>query len=220
VLFRSRMVATGTTVFFFLFWNLFLAWTPMLAAVALCLVRRDWGRNKKILGALLFIAWLCLYPNAPYIFTDFIHLIRREYPQGPAGGFFSGTSLQWYDLVMKSAFAFTAHVIGLFSLYLVHRLFRTRFGPGRGWMVAILAILVSGFGVYLGRFVRLNSWDIIGRPSVFTDEIAEGMGNPRAVLFSLIYSIFILSSYVPLYYFNAPESARAKPTIPGDGSGL
>jgi uncharacterized membrane protein len=181
-------------------------------------MKRKMRTSKRILGGALFIAWLCLYPNAPYIFTDFIHLIRREYPQGQASGFFSGASLQWYDLVMKSAFAFTAHVIGLFSLYLVHRLVRTKFGAGKGWTIAFLAILVSGFGVYLGRFVRLNSWDIIGRPAVFTDEIAEGMGNPRAILFSLIYSVFILSGYVPLYFFNAPEPTGPKPSAPSGGS--
>lgn len=138
---------------------------------------------------MLFL-WLLFLPNAPYILTDVIHLEEsRGMPQ-------------WYDLalILSSAGA------GLFFCYLslldVQRFIARRFGARRGWLVAASSLLLCGFGIYLGRFLRWNSWDLLTHPGALLSNIhalltARGEHpNPFAV--TLIYGLGLLLGYLAL----------------------
>jgi len=75
----ARMLWTGNPRYSSLVWNLFLAWLPMMFALLACeQYRSASGRNWRFLG--LAGAWLLFFPNAPYIFTDLIHLTTRYFP--------------------------------------------------------------------------------------------------------------------------------------------
>src|ERR1039458_10335749 len=74
----ARILWTGNLRYSFLIWNLFLAWLPMIFALLACeKFRRASGRDWRFLG--LAGASLLFFPNAPYIFTDLIHLTSRFY---------------------------------------------------------------------------------------------------------------------------------------------
>jgi uncharacterized membrane protein len=105
-------------------------------------------------------------------------------------------------------FAFTGHFIGLISLYLVHASVRREWGRAPGWTVTALAIVLSGMGIFVGRFVRLNSWDIFRSPLATLAKILSSAFKPRAILFSLAFAFFIGSTYAMLYIFKAADTGR------------
>lgn len=191
-----RFVLTDRFFYFFLIWNLILALVPYGIAVAIFRVSRaERGPRTYAALAALGVCWLIFYPNAPYIFTDFIHLVNRTWLR-------SGTdliekeTLQWYDLVTCSAFAFLGHSVGLISIDLVLRSFKgvVKLALARG-LVGV-AIMLAGFGLYVGRFVRFNSWDLLLHPIETLSTILSYLGDPRAILLSTAFSAFILITYV------------------------
>ncbi len=148
-LLEIRIRETGDGYYRFLVWNLFLAWVPLAFAVAAYLRAR--GRGIGPLVVLLLVLWLLFFPNAPYLLTDFIHL-----QEGPAP--------LWYDALMLSAFAWTALLVGFASLYLVQSILRRSFGAPVGWLFVLGVLALSSVGVYIGRFIRFNSWDAVLHP--------------------------------------------------------
>ncbi len=182
----------------FLLWNLFLAAVPVaLASAGIRLAARSATASAaKAWASGFFLAWLVFYPNAPYIFTDFIHVIRRGNLGIPAAAWMSELDLLWFDIIMNAAFAFVGHFLGLLSMYLMHGLLRERFGSAMGWSLLIPAILLSGFGIHLGRFSRFNSWDLILHPIQALEAVMHTLYKPAALFFSLAFSFFIAVTYV------------------------
>jgi uncharacterized membrane protein len=149
-----------------LVWNLFLAWVPFLLAL---LVydgeRRGWSPGPLLaLGA----AWLVFLPNAPYIVTDVKWL-----------GEYAGGSLA-YDTVLIGVAATIGLALGFVSLYLMQVVVARRLGPLAGWGVVWAALVLSGVGVYLGRFERWNSWDVVTEPSKVVGQLLGAMLDPLA----------------------------------------
>jgi uncharacterized membrane protein len=185
----------------FLVWNLFLAWVPLIAAsLAFALARRGVG----ILVVVLVVVWLLFFPNAPYMLTDFIHLHQ------------SGPSPLWYVALMLSAFAWTALMLGFVSLYLVHAIIGRRAGAAVGWVVVVCVLGLASFGVYLGRFARFNSWDLVTRPhlvlSVIRQEVDSPLHDPKMVAALLALTAFLLVGYLVLYAFSALRFELAEPS--------
>lgn len=185
----------------YLVWNLSLAVAPVL--IAAFGSRRQAGastRGKSVAWGLgSFFAWLAFYPNAPYIFTDFIHVIRLSNLGKPSVGWMSELDLMWFDIVLNSAFAFVGHYLGLVSMYIVHGTMRRLFGRVAGWVTLAPAILLSGFGIHLGRFSRFNSWDIVFNPIAAVKTAASTWTNPATLLFSFAFALFIALTYVIHY---------------------
>ena len=111
----ARIIATRNIHYAFLVWNLLLAWLPLIfALLARERSRAGSGRGWRFAG--LIGAWLLFFPNAPYIFTDLIHLLHGPFPQF------------WVDLTLVLICALTGLVLGFVSLYLMQSLVRRRFG--------------------------------------------------------------------------------------------
>jgi uncharacterized membrane protein len=184
-----RIHETGSLHYLFLVWNLFLAWVPLVAAYfAFVLARRGAG----VLAGVLVVAWLLFFPNAPYMLTDFVHL--RE----------PGTSPLWYDALMLSSFAWTALMVGFLSLYLVQAIIVRRAGTAVGWIGVVCVLGLASFGIYIGRFVGLNSWDAVTRPSAVLDVVFKGsFQDPKMVagLLGLTVSLFV--GYLVVYAFSS-----------------
>lgn len=159
-----RWQVTGSRLFLFLNWNLFLAAIPWMLGAAMAASPRL--RASRLALALLLPAWLLFFPNAPYIVTDFVHLEPR-----------SGVPL-WYDLLLILAFAWTGLIFGFVSLQDVERLLSARFGRMAASAATALFLFLSAFGVYLGRFLRWNSWDILHRPADLFGDIADRLADP------------------------------------------
>jgi uncharacterized membrane protein len=209
-----RVLATGSLRHAGLVWNLFLAWTPYLLSLAVRRVAaRDGGSSGvKPLAVLLGLAWLFFYPNAPYILTDFIHVIwgRRMAEARPP--LITETALLWYDILLNSSFAFVGHFIGLISLLMLHRLIGARVGWRWGWAFVVAAVGMGGYGIYIGRFERLNSWDILRAPLETLRTAVLNLFNPKAILFSLSFALFISLTYlVVLALFQSAQGGRQAP---------
>jgi uncharacterized membrane protein len=145
---------------------------------------------------LLGLAWLFFYPNAPYILTDFIHVIWGQRAHDARPPLITANALLWYDIVLNSAFAFVGHLIGLISLLTLHRLTQAAYGRRWGWAFVLVAIGLGGYGIYIGRFERLNSWDILRAPLRTLHVGFRNLVNLKAVAFSLSFALFIFLTYL------------------------
>lgn len=193
-----RMYTAKHIRYNFLAWNLFLAWLPLVfALLAVHTYKRGRAANWWFSG--FAVAWLLFFPNAQYIFTDIIHLT---------------TSLRgqfWVDLVVILSCAFTGLFAGFLSLFLMHALVRQSAGAAAGWVFIAGAAAFSGLGVYIGRFLRFNSWDVLYRPGIFFHDVSSWFINPHAhpsVTFPMLFAAFIFISYLMLYALTHVKSSN------------
>ena len=203
LLFGLRVAISGKLAYKYLVWNLILAMVPYaVAAVGVhLLARADAGRRRALIAIPIAALWLVFYPNAPYIFTDFMYVINKTYLRVAPSDWLGLRALLWYDLLMNAAFAFIGHFIGLVSMWLVETGFAKAWGAKAARALVGAAILLAGFGIYLGRFSRLNSWDVVFDPRKVVGEVAEATADPKAILFSIAFSLFIFLTYVALVVF-------------------
>jgi uncharacterized membrane protein len=180
-----RYALSGHVHYANLMWNLVLAWAPLVFALA-AYDRHRRGRGGLPLFLLLAL-WLAFLPNAPYLVTEF--KILRQVSDMPV----------WYDVAMLSSFAWIGLVLGFVSVYLVQDIARRARGPLFGWACAVASFGLCGIGVYLGRYLRLNSWDLFVRPNGVLAEVANRMESPRLVGMSLLIASFLTMAYAMLY---------------------
>lgn len=180
-----RADMTGAPAFAFLHWNLFLAWVPYV--VALVIVALDRVRAPGWALAVPGVVWLLFLPNAPYILTDFIHL--GAIPGAP----------MWFDVLLIGAFAGTGLLLGMASLLLVHDVVGTRLGSRAGWVLAIGSLALSSLGIYLGRFPRFNSWDVLTNPGGLVDVVLYRIADPFGNLFLLGFAGAMTTGLVVTY---------------------
>lgn len=173
------------TTYFFLVWNLFLAVIPFLAALAF--ERAKWLATRSV----AFVVWLLFLPNAPYIVTDFIHLRAR--PPVPL----------WFDILLLISSAGTGLLLGYGSVMIVQRAVERRAGTRTGWLVATFALLLSAFDIYLGRFMRFNSWEALTDPMPLFADVARRlmspMDHPRTFAVTASYGVALLLGYAALH---------------------
>lgn len=187
---RVRAEYSGTGNYGFMVWNLFLAWIPFLIAYVtytLTLTRR-W---VFVIVPVASFFWLIFFPNAPYILTDFQHLAYwRDVPI-------------WYDVMLLIWFSFTGLLLGMVSLFLMQEIMRREFGRWAGWGFVAAVAALSSVGVYVGRFLRWNSWDIFNNPSGMARYAIERAQDPslQSVGFTSLFGAFFLFLYVTLYTF-------------------
>jgi len=184
-----RNVHTGNVDLRYLIWNLFLAWIPFALAV---FVYDRWRRCRA--GPLLFVLgvlWLLFFPNAPYIATDFVHLEH------------DALIPYWYDAVTIAAFAWIGVLLGFASLYLMQTVVRQWRGAVAGWIFAFAAIGLGSLGIYLGRFLRLNSWDAVEHPSVLPRILHAVARDPfayqEAIAVTVLFTAALSFAYFLLY---------------------
>ncbi len=186
-----RMIESGSSDFSGLIWNLFLAWIPFALAVAVY----DGWRRKRARGTLVVLGalWLLFFPNAPYIVTDFVQLER------------TADAPYWYDAVTVSAFAWTGVLLGFASLFLVQTVVRQWRGVVAGWVFAAVALALGSLGIYLGRFLRLNSWDALEHPSVLPRIVHAVARDPfayqEAIGVTVLFTLALSFAYFLLYNF-------------------
>ncbi|WP_282068746.1 DUF1361 domain-containing protein [Olleya namhaensis] len=177
LLFRIKL--TQSHYFLFLVWNLFLAGIPYAITSYLKTLKHINTLSLLIIGSV----WLVFLPNAPYIITDLFHLR------------YSSAHLVWLDTLIIVVFAITGLIFFYKSVLTMESIIKTYVEKRVvAFMLPVLFILV-GFGVYLGRFLRFNSWEIINKPWVILTTILEILTQPRthsAVwLFTICFGLFL-----------------------------
>jgi uncharacterized membrane protein len=186
-LFAGQVYRSRSASYITLVWNLFLAWIPYLISL--------WADQRHhpprwwqliIPGAL----WLLFFPNAPYIITDFVHL--RERPSIPL----------WYDIGMLTAFAWAGLFLAVFSLQTMQILVKHYVGSALSWVFVTIVFGLSGLGIYLGRFLRWNSWDMFLQPKEILRDVIVPLLNPwshlRAFGVTFLFAAILLVCYLTL----------------------
>lgn len=164
VLLLCRIMMTAEFSYAFLTWNLFLAWVPYLTS--------NWLSNhlkvlkNKLKFSLIIFLWLLFMPNSFYIITDLFHL----------GGRAAGH--QWFDLTMILSFAWTGILLGMISLRRMEMILSSVKGKLFASIVVCFVMWLNAFGIYIGRYLRFNSWDVIANPFSLFDEIFSIPFNP------------------------------------------
>lgn len=175
----------------FLVWNLILAWIPYIAALSLKPLYEK--TNSKILILFVLMIWLFFFPNAPYIITDFVHLNKK-----------TGLPI-WYDISVLYSFAGIGLMLGLLSLLEVEKFLSLHIKKWIAQIMTLSTIPLCGFGIWMGRYQRWNSWDIVTRPDmVLMDiylQIKDPIANMDTLGLSVVITIIILFSYLLLQSF-------------------
>ncbi|MBE9192411.1 DUF1361 domain-containing protein [Gloeocapsopsis crepidinum LEGE 06123] len=167
-------------------WNLFLAFTPL--GLSVFLFRRK-SLNRSLSWWLGFLVFFAFLPNAPYVLTDIIHLvtyIRR------VDSIWLITLILFPLYLLFMSLGFEAYVISLINLgsYL-HRIGKTR------WITSaeLITHALCAVGVYLGRFQRFNSWDLVTQLDVVATSLIEDLLGKRPLIIIAITFIIITILY-------------------------
>ncbi len=167
-------------------WNLFLAFIPL--ALSFWLFR--WQTKSRSLlwwiGLIVFIAFL---PNAPYLLTDIIHLIEATR---------AGYSAWIITLIFIPLHLFAilsgleAYVVSLIN----QGYYLKRQGAGKFVIWAeLIAHALCAVGVYLGRFRRFNSWDLVTQPRIVFIKTINDLTTKQPLLVIAITFVAIAVSY-------------------------
>jgi uncharacterized membrane protein len=184
-----RMVKLEKIQYGFLAWNLFLAWIPLFVSIGLFYYQT--AIKKLNIGVLAsgLIVWLLFLPNAPYIITDLLHLNRKMHPHIPI----------WYDALMIFSFAFAGLLAGFYSLYFVQQLLNQYLKAKTVWLLIGICLGLTGYGLYIGRVLRWNSWDIITNPFDLIESVLHHLTDTYALKFACVYA-FILSALYLVFW--------------------
>jgi uncharacterized membrane protein len=161
ILLLARVALSRNGMYLFLAWNMFLAGVPLV--ISRTLVKQT-AINVRALCLLL--CWLIFFPNAPYIITDVFHLIQR--PAVP----------KWFDLLILVSAAWNGLIMGVVSLMQLERFLLKHLKKITVNLFVFLSLITSAFGVYLGRFLRFNSWDVLTNRGSLLHEVLSRFINP------------------------------------------
>jgi uncharacterized membrane protein len=173
------MKLTHSFFYLFLVWNLFLAVIPFAITTYLVSI----PKLNKIALVFWFCVWLLFLPNAPYMVTDLLHLK------------ISNTHLLWLDILVVMSFALNGLLVFYLSLVDMNAILNTIIKSSKTKYLTVFILYLCGFGVYLGRFLRYNSWEIIQNPLSLFNDIVNIIFYPNqhmeAWLFTLLFGTFI-----------------------------
>ena len=190
----TRIIVVGNLRYVFLNWNLFLAWVPFILSLAVYFLFR---KKKRFKLAIIFggVFWLLFLPNTAYVLTDMLHLTQKDYVP------------LWFDLVLILSYAMNSLFLGVMSLLLIHRLAQKMWGKFTGWLFVNTVVFLSSYGVYLGRFFRWNSWDLLSNPKNLFESVSftllDPLSNFRTLVFTLLF--FCLSMVIYLFFYSIEE---------------
>jgi len=183
-LLTARVIITGELTYIFLAWNLFLAWIPFLISKKIENTLSHW-KIFFLLGI-----WLLFLPNAPYIITDFIHLKQR--PPVP----------YWYDVLILFSAALNGLILCFASLIKVEQFLSTQYHKRLSGFIILSSLFICALGIYIGRYLRWNSWDIFINPGEIAGEISERFLNPfdhfKTWSVTLLFGSFLCVIYLSL----------------------
>lgn len=199
-----RYVVTDSMRFVFLLWNLLLAWVPVAAGYWFLRKRK---LESPLTSVLLFLAWLLFLPNAFYIVTDFIHLRA------------TGDINILFDIVLLFLFAVVGFLLGVTSLGSMHLWFRQYMSRKTALLAIYGVIFLCSFAIYLGRYLRWNSWSIVTNPFGLlidvSDRVIAPLDNPRTISTTLVFFVLIGVVYGSVWWLARYLAANYKQLLKG-----
>lgn len=194
----------------YMIWNVILAWIPLEIAILIHNLSSKGGKKKgkKIIIFALCIMWVLFYPNSPYITTDYIHLSTNKYyflnpnykPYSniPRVIYNEDFSI-WFDFINIGIGVWIGCIVGFLSLYINQNLIRKRSNKFFSWIFVVVVNILSGFAIYLGRFIRWNSWDVIVNPKNFIVILINHINN-QSLYYTMVFGIFSFTLYLINYF--------------------
>jgi uncharacterized membrane protein len=181
-----RYIYSGGHGFLFLIWNLFLAWIPFTISPFFSKIIH----KKKWKQAVLFACWFAFFPNALYIVTDLIHLdLETVVPK-------------WYDALLIFSSSVAGLLMAFVSLLQVEKYLLVKFKERKVHIIIAAILFLGSFGVYLGRFLRWNSWDIITNPLRLLYTIAQRCIFPWQYVttwgITMLFTVFFYLLYLAI----------------------
>ncbi|MCA9329621.1 DUF1361 domain-containing protein [Candidatus Saccharibacteria bacterium] len=192
-LFVIRATLLRNLDYWYLIWNLFLAWVPLFFMYLLIhhTQKNPWISLKSISMSIL---WLVFLPNSFYIATDFIHLIESP----------SYTLL--FDIVLILSFTFNGFLLGYTTVIYIHNALLKKITAKTAHLLIGLVFLLCSFAIYLGRYLRWNTWDIISNPLGILFDVSERFINPslheQTFRTTALFFVLISTFYLVLWQFN------------------
>jgi len=181
-----RIIIWGKFSYFYLLWNIFLAFIPYIISLIIFNLYKEDQINNFFIYLSLFV-WLLFIPNAPYVITDFIHL--DEVKHAPL----------LFDSFLLFSSSLVSMLFGLYSISYVEEILNNKFKNKISKIILLISFILMGFGIYLGRFLRFNSWDFFTNHSLLLKGIHDLFtGGPAlisVILYTLLFSSFIYVSY-------------------------
>jgi uncharacterized membrane protein len=174
LLLRARMSLTGELAFLFMGWNLFLAWVAY--GIGKIMVHEKIGQFSSSIRWGNFFLWLAFFPNTIHLLTDLVHLDQES------------LAPVWFDAFLLTSFALNGLLLSLASFRDAHTFLAKRFRPTCTNFLLVVLALLSGVGLYLGRFLRFNSWDALLKPSAVLDSTLKLLSNRADLLELLVYA--------------------------------
>ncbi len=168
ILLILRIKLSGTIFYTFLIWNLFLAGLPYV--ISQIMIKSEYIQSSKLTSILGFIIWLLILPNSPYIITDLIHLHDNA------------SNMAWYDLFLVFVFAINGLILGLLSMQDIFKMITEKFNKKVATYTLCKVCFLAGYGVYLGRFLRFNSWDVITNPTSLIHQVVYSVYDSRILI--------------------------------------
>jgi uncharacterized membrane protein len=195
LLYVFRVWYTGSFLFLFIPWNLFLAWLPLLFS---SMIKDEKFSFKNVI---FFCLWLLFFPNSPYLITDLFHLEQRE-----------GVPL-YYDLVLLFMAAWNGLLMGLYSLRNIEQRLLKRFSVTKVKLMVLSFFALCGFGIYLGRYDRYNSWHLVTQPfdlmQGILSKVISPASHPRVWAVTILFAVVLLLIYETLKKMPAHFSEQA-----------
>jgi len=188
-----RIKETQEIYLLFLIWNVFLASIPFI--ITILLEKVTYLQSNKIYFTAIFLIWLLFLPNSFYIITDFIHLNK------------STQTTIWLDIIIMFTFSLSGLTFGYYSLFQMKKILLKKLDSYIASFSIIIILFLCGIGVYLGRYLRWNSWDIIQQPLQLCYDITALIIHPYShiqawktmSLFSLFFSgLYYLIHFISL----------------------
>lgn len=159
-----RIYVTGSFFYTFLIWNLFLAAVPYF--ISSWLNNTVWIKKQALILLCILGFWLLFLPNAPYLITDLMHLRHAK------------SSLSWLDPFLLFAFALNGLLLGLLSMYQMYKIVVDRWNRKTAKGIMFVFVFLCGFGIYLGRFQRWNSWELFSDPIILLKDCIRCISDP------------------------------------------
>ncbi len=182
ILLIIRICYTGSILYLFYPWNIFIATIPVFFST---LLKKE--KRLTVKSVAFFTCWLLFFPNAPYILTDVFHFEARL-PVPP-----------WFDLALVLSGAWTGMVLCIFSLMQIERWLQHFVSPYYRNFFMVFIMILGGLGMYMGRYERYNTWDIVTEPTSISSFLYTRIVHPfehvHVWLFTLVFGVFTALIY-------------------------
>ena len=172
-------------------WNCFLSAASL---IIYCIFRFFYNKEKK-LGAIFFLGlWILFLPNAFYMLTDLKYISQFDINAFSEPIF---PEYFWKSWAFTFALVYTVLASVAFGFVAINDFEKTVLAKHSRIVkeiAVIIIMLLSGLGIYIGRFPRVNSWDIL-RPAWLLKEIIPYL-NKEGMIFDLLFAYISWTIYM------------------------